>query len=120
MSSNFVSAMFAWFKKRHLNIQKKLLFQNGAAAEALEQFYATNGNPTEAAAMKRLGDINRMTAAQFTGIASLSNERLRTALAVNKELLRHDRHHFGGGTHFDETYRPAAGWEAFYETFPEH
>jgi hypothetical protein len=110
--------MFAWLKRRHLNVQKKLLFQNRSAAEALEQFYETHGNPTEAAAMKRLGDINRTLLETFDGSTSLSSEHLRVLLAVNKELQRHDDHLFKSAMHFDEAYRPALGWDEFYRTFP--
>jgi hypothetical protein len=111
--------MFAWLKRRHLNLQKRMIFQNNAASEALEQFYATHRNPTEALAMKRLGEINRLVAAEFDGKTSLPNKHLRTLLAVNKELHRHDLHLFKNSMHFDEAYRPAPGWEDFYNAFPE-
>jgi hypothetical protein len=106
-------------KARHLKLQKRLLFQNRAAAEALEEFYRTHGNPAEGAKMKRLGDINALSIMAFNGRTSLSNQQLRTVLAVNKELQRHDRHLFGNAEHFDQTYKPDEGWEELYRDFPQ-
>jgi hypothetical protein len=111
-------ALFAAIKAKHVNMQKAMLYQNSAAADALAEFYATHWNPTEAAAMRRLGNINRGVAAAFDGRTSLPNQHLRTMLAVNKELRRHDRHLFGD-THFDEAYRPDGDRKGFHATFPE-
>ena len=109
--------MFGWLKKRQLNEQKKLLFQNGmASSSSLRSYFEAKGDQERVARLKEFENENRRIARAVSDDEVASPEDTRKLLDMNRELRRlFDQtamRHVGS---FDDSYKPILGWNEYYK-----
>jgi hypothetical protein len=110
-------SMFAWFKKRQSNEQKKLLYQNDRASEFFTGFFETRKEREQAALMRRFKYQNQKIAFLAEEVKTLSRTDRKALLKINRELRRLDHAVTGSINHFDESYKPSLGWEDYYNNY---
>ncbi|WP_156029635.1 hypothetical protein [Ancylobacter sp. FA202] len=109
--------MFGWLKKRRLNEQKKLIFQNGMASEIMARGYFAQRQDSNVV------DILDKIQAETSRISSLvdanslvSTEETARLLEMNKVLRRiYDSTAMRHVSGFDDAYRPLLGWDELYK-----
>lgn len=109
--------MFAWFKTRQSNEQKKLLYQNDRASEFFVGFFDTRQEEEKAAVMRHFRYENQKIVFLAEGGKTLSRADRKTLLEINRELRRLDHVLTGSINHFDEVYKPGLGWHDYYSNY---
>lgn len=123
--------MFAWLRRKQINEQKKLLFQNHAAASGgMAAYFQQIGDTATLDLLAAIQKENRRVALTFDGSAAVSPEDLRLLVKMNDELrlLFHEAETKGGEGRlralmgqpakrpdFDARYKPLLGWKRYYK-----
>lgn len=107
--------MFGWLKRKRSNEQKKLLYQNGFAANALRGYFEFGGDMTTVSILQELEEENRRIALSVPEGHFVSPDDTEILLNMNKELRRlFDQTATRYVDTFDNTYKPPLGWDQYY------
>ena len=109
--------MFAWFKNRRSNEQKKLLYQNDRGSEFFIGFFDARHEEEKAAVMRHVRYENQKIGFLAEEAKTLSPADRKTLRDINRELRRLDHALTGSIDHFDEIYKPSLGWEDYYKNY---
>ena len=108
--------MFGWLKRKRLNEQAKLLYQNGFAAGALQGYFAGADDMTTVARLQKIGEENRRIAVSATKGHFVSPDDTEILFNTNKELRRlFDQTATRHVDTFDNAYKPPFGWDEYYK-----
>src|ERR1700720_3501447 len=122
--------MFGWLRRRQINKQKKLIFQNGQASELLATLFESLGDAKTTTRLQDFQKENRRIALSVFDGEGAMPEDLRRLLDMNRELrhLHELWERTRGETRvrelmgappkrpdFDEDFKPALGWKNFFE-----
>ena len=108
--------MFSWLKRKRSNEQKKLLYQNGFAAGALQGYFEGVGDMTTVARLQELEEENRRIALSAAEGQPVSPDDTEILLDMNKELRRlFDQTATRHVDTFDNAYKPPLGWDEYYK-----
>ena len=108
--------MFSWLKRKRSNEQKKLLYQNGFAAAALQGYFEVSGDMTTVARLQELEEENLRIALSAPEGHFVSPDDTEILLDMNKELRRlFDQTATRYVDTFDNSYKPSLGWDEYYK-----
>ena len=106
--------MFSWLKRKRLNEQKKLLYQNGLAAGGLQGYFGAMGELTTVARLQALEEENRRIALSTPQGHLVSLDDATILLDINKELRRlFDQTATRYVETFDNSHKPILGWDEY-------
>ena len=108
--------MFSWLRRKRSNEQKKLLYQNGFAAGALQGYFEAGGDMTTVARLQELEEENRRIALSAPEGHFVLPDDTEILFDMNKELRRFfDQTATRYVDTFDNTYKPSSGWDEYYK-----
>lgn len=109
--------MFGWLKKRQLNEQKKLLFQNEMASEIMARGYFAQKQDSNVVAMLENIQAETLRISSLADASSLvPAEETSRLLEMNKSLRKiYDSTAMCHVSGFDDAYRPLLGWDEYYK-----
>ena len=108
--------MFSWLKRKRLNEQKKLLYQNGFAAGALQGYFGGGGDMAIVGRLQEMEEESRRIALSALEGHFVSPDDTEILLDMNKELRRlFDQTATRFVDTFDNIYKPSSGWHEYYK-----
>ena len=117
--------IFGWFKKRALNEQTKLLFENIVASGLMSVVLGRYGKQELANALQRF-HIDSRRIANSVGVKELvAPQDTKTLLEINEMLRRLHRHEFRDvcselsipTLDFDSEFKPDNGWDHYHANY---